>query len=80
VRAIAGQVWEKAMRYYSHIRIEAKTEGVRRLETVTRKWPTRASQGQSGILASIKAVARRLEISTDTALELIFEYERSKAG
>lgn len=80
VRAIAGQVSEKAMRYYSHIRIEAKNEAVRRLERTTRKRPIPETQGQASILASVKAAARRLDIATDAALELILEYERGKAG
>jgi len=80
VRAIACQVSEKAMRYNSHIRIEAKTEAVRRLERSARKRPEHQTQGRASILVSVKAAAHRLDIPTDAALELILEYERSKAG
>jgi integrase len=80
VRAIAGQVSEKAMRYYSHIRIEAKTEAVRRLEKTRHKKPLRAIHVRPSMLVSVKAAARRLEIPTDAALELILEYERSKTA
>jgi len=68
------------MRYYSHIRIEAKTEAVRRLERSARKRPEHQTQGRASILVSVKAAAHRLDIPTDAALELILEYERSKAG
>jgi integrase len=80
VRAIAGQVSEKAMRYYSHIRIEAKEEAVRRLEKGARPKPVRSAGPTTGMLASVKAAARRLQIPTDAALELILEYERAKSA
>lgn len=79
VRAIAGQVSEKAMRYYSHIRIEAKEEAVRRLEKHPQRKPVRPSEGMS-MLAVLKGVARRLDVPFDAAFELILEYERSKAA
>lgn len=80
VRALAGHVSEKAMRYYSHIRIEAKEQAIRRLEKPGRSKPSRPEGGEFNMLASVKAAARRLHIPTDAALELILEYERSKAG
>lgn len=80
VRAIAGQVTEKAMRYYSHIRIEAKNEAVGRLENRPRKKSARSAEHKLSVLDNVKAVARRLRIPQDAAVELILEYERSKAG
>ena len=68
------------MRYYSHIRIEAKEEAVRRLEKPARPSRPKLQGSELNMLASIRAAARRLNIPTDAALELILEYERRKAG
>lgn len=80
VRAIAGQVSEKAMRYYSHIRIEAKNEALRRLENHPRGKTARQSDSGTSMLMALKGAARRLDVPFDAAFELILEYERSKAG
>ena len=80
VRALAGHVSEKAMRYYSHIRIEAKEEAVRRLDKPARPRRVELQDSKFNMLASIKVAARRLQIPADAALELILEYEARKAG
>jgi len=80
VRAIAGQVSEKAMRYYSHIRIEAKDEAVRRLEKPMQRKSVRPTENGMSMLTALKGVARRLDVPFDAAFELILEYERSKAA
>jgi integrase len=81
VRAIAGHVTEKAMRYYSHIRIEAKKAAVDLLGSRPRgQEPAKqAARVESfALLNGLKREARRLGISDDAALELILYYERSK--
>jgi len=80
VRAIAGHVSAKAMSYYSHIRIEAKNEAVGRLENWSRKKSGSPPDRRPSMLNNVKDVARRLRIPQDAAMELILEYERSKAG
>ena len=80
VRAIAGQVSEKAMRYYSHIRIEAKDEAVRRLEKPMQRKSVRPTENGMSMLAALQGVACRLDVPFDAAFELILEYERSKAA
>lgn len=62
VRAIAGHVSEKAMRYYSHIRIEAKNEALGRLEEAPRKKSTPPGERRMTVLDNMKTVARRLRI------------------
>jgi integrase len=81
VRAIAGHNSERAMRYYSHIRIEAKKQAVDLLSPS----PTRPTQRQVRrgdtlpLLDGIKQSAKRLGISAETALEVVLEYERNKS-
>jgi integrase len=83
VRAIAGHVSEKAMKYYSHIRIEAKKAAVDRLGQST-KAPKKSSSksatsGSFPLLAELNEAAKRLQILPEAALELVLEYERSKS-
>jgi integrase len=81
VRAIAGHVSEKALRYYSHIRIAAKSEAVNRL-VIEAKKPAKAQPSEKGILPRLgilRETALRLGIAPDTAFELVLEYERSKS-
>jgi integrase len=83
VRAIAGHVSEKAMKYYSHIRLEAKKQAVDRLQPT----PLAAvkSRNKSGnkphhpLLAEVRETARQLGIPPDAALELVLTYERGKS-
>lgn len=80
VRAIAGHNSEKAMRYYSHIRIEAKKNAVDLLVAAPKKAKA-ARSGKTGplpLLGELRATAKRLGIAPDAALELILQYERSK--
>jgi integrase len=81
VRAIAGHNSEKSIRYYSHIRIEAKRDAVALLTPSQAKAkPARARKiGALPLLAELKEMAKRLGISADAAVELVLEYERSKA-
>jgi integrase len=80
VRAIAGHVSEKAMNYYSHIRIEAKKEAVDRLgtESPRPKSISRAS-GAFPLLTRLREIANRLDIPHEAAAELVLEYERLKS-
>jgi integrase len=79
VRAIAGHNSEKAMRYYSHIRIEAKKQAVDGLIAPSRK-NVRHSPGRNRpILASVKDIAIRLGIDPEAGIELILQYERTKS-
>lgn len=82
VRAIAGHVSEKSMRYYSHIRIVAKKRAVDCLVPAVdggeaRKPPKKTS---FPLLAGVEENARRLGIPVKAALELLLAYERSKAS
>lgn len=79
VRAIAGQVSERAMRYYSHIRIEAKMSAVDRLLPGKAKPVVAVRGGGYPLLAGVEEAAQRLGIATEAALELILEYERARA-
>jgi integrase len=81
VRAIAGHNSERAMRYYSHIRIEAKKQAVDLLSpSPTRSTQRRVRRGDAlPLLDGIKQSAKRLGIAADTALELVLEYERNKS-
>ena len=84
VRAIAGHVSEKAMKYYSHIRIAAKKLALDRLE------PQTASVGKNKavtkvrstlpLLSELKETAKRLQISPEVALELVLQYERNRSA
>ena len=84
VRAIAGHVSEKALNYYSHIRIAAKKQALDQLGQETtgnvKKKPVRfARTGNFPFLTQLKECAKRLRISSDAALELVLEYERNKS-
>jgi integrase len=81
VRAIAGHNSERAMRYYSHIRIEAKKQAVDLLSpSSTGPTQRRVRRGDAlPLLDGIKQSAKRLGIAADTALELVLEYERNKS-
>jgi integrase len=81
VRAIAGHNSERAMRYYSHIRIEAKKQAVDLLSpSSTRPTQQRLRRGDAfPLLDGVRQSAKRLGIATDTALELVLEYERNKS-
>jgi integrase len=80
VRAIAGQGTEKAMKYYSHIRIHAKKQAIDRLQPAASQ--SRISQpkvdGRFALLGTLRATAEKLGIAPDAALELVLAYERSK--
>jgi integrase len=83
VRAIAGHVSEKAMRYYSHIRVEAKKVAVDRLVAMPEerdKAKRTPKQNSLPMLAGVKENAKRLGIPVDAALELLLAYERSKVS
>jgi integrase len=81
VRSIAGHVSEKAMRYYSHIRIEAKKAAVDRLQMapIPKKKDVSSTKGAAfPLLTKVRGAAQQLGIPTDAALELILAYERVK--
>jgi integrase len=81
VRAIAGHGTEKAMKYYSHIRISAKKEAVDRLNPTSTRSTIKSSLKQTGtlpLLAKVRAAAERLGIEVEKALELVLTYERGK--
>lgn len=81
VRAIAGHGTEKAMKYYSHIRISAKKEAVDRLNATPTKSNGRSSAQPAGalpLLSKVRAAAERLGIEAEKALELVLTYERGK--
>ena len=79
VRAIAGHVSEKAMRYYSHIRIEAKKAAVDRLEPPPQNHKrAKSAEAPYPFLAKLQNVASRLGIGQEAAMELVLEYERLK--
>jgi integrase len=82
VRAIAGHVSEKAMRYYSHIRIEAKKAAVDRLQPLTeRSIAVRSAKADVfPLLTGVRETARQLGIGADAALELVLAYEHSKTS
>ncbi len=81
VRALAGHNSERAIRYYSHIRIEAKKDAVDLLTASPRKAKTAHAPkgGPLPLLEELRGAAKRLGIPADVALELVLEYERSKA-
>jgi integrase len=82
VRAIAGHVSQRAISYYSHIRIEAKKAALDRLEPL----PTgmNAAGPRTGatfpLLKQLRALANQLGIAPDAALELVLAYERTKTA
>jgi integrase len=83
VRAIAGHVSEKAMKYYSHIRLEAKKQAVDRLQPTP--IPAVKSRSKPGnkphhpLLTEVRETATQLGIPADAALELVLAYERGKS-
>lgn len=83
VRALAGHNSERALRYYSHIRIRAKKDAVDLLTAVPNKGrttrPPKSGAGRLPLLEEVRQAAKRLGIPADAALELVLEYERSKA-
>lgn len=83
VRAIAGHGTEKAMKYYSHIRIHAKKEAVDRL-SFPRQKAIRARAAASSepfpLLNGLRKTAKRLGIGEDAALELVLSLEHSKSA
>ena len=82
VRAIAGHVSQRAMSYYSHIRIEAKKVALDRLEPVpTEMKPATPRRGAAlPLLKQLRAMANQLGIEPDAAVELVLGYERSKTA
>jgi integrase len=82
VRAIAGHVSQRAMSYYSHIRIEAKKVALDRLEPLPKEVKTaRARKGEAfPLLKQLRTMATQLGIAADAALELVLTYERSKSS
>jgi integrase len=81
VRAIAGHVSQRAMSYYSHIRIEAKKVALDRLEPLAKEPQTKsASKGTAfPLLGQLRTKANQLGIAADAAVELVLAYERSKS-
>jgi integrase len=78
VRAIAGHVSQRAMSYYSHIRIEAKKVALDRLEPVMKPKSAQKSAAHP-LLGQLRTKANQLGIPADAALELVLAYERSKS-
>ncbi|HEV7521788.1 MAG TPA: site-specific integrase, partial [Candidatus Angelobacter sp.] len=80
VRAIAGHVSQRAMSYYSHIRIEAKKVALDRLEPLQKR--VRPANSRKGgtfpLLKQLRTMANQLGIEADAALELVLAYERTK--
>jgi integrase len=80
VRSIAGHVSQRAMSYYSHIRIEAKKVALDRLEPLPKGLKSANSRrGTFPLLKQLRTMANQLGIKADAALELVLAYERSKA-
>jgi integrase len=80
VRSIAGHVSQRALNYYSHIRIEAKKAALDLLEP-TAKQPHKANPMKGArfpLLSQLRIKANQLGIAADAALELVLAYERSK--
>ena len=80
VRAIAGHVSQRAMSYYSHIRIEAKKVALDRLEPLPKRLKPASSRRGAAfpLLRQLRTTANQLGIAADAALELVLTYERSK--
>jgi integrase len=80
VRAIAGHISQRALIYYSHIRIEAKKVALDRLGPLpTEMKPARPRKSAAfPLLKQLRAMANQLGIEPDAALELVLTYERSK--
>ena len=82
VRAIAGHVSQRAMSYYSHIRIEAKKIALDRLQPLPKKTKTASRRGGAAfpLLNELRTKAIQLGIAADAAVELVLAYERSKTA
>src|ERR1700731_255557 len=82
VRAIAGHVSQRAMSYYSHIRIEAKKVALDRLEPLPKGVKPASSRKGTAfpLLGQLRTMANQLGIAADAALELVLAYERSKTS
>lgn len=79
VRAIAGHGSQRALSYYSHIRIEAKKVALDRLALPTEMKSARTRGGAAfPLLKQLRTIANQLGIAPDAALELVLAYERSK--
>jgi len=81
VRSIAGHVTEKAMRYYSHIRIEAKKEAVDRLlpsPSPDHRVVQSAARSRLPLLGLLKEKAASLGLGIDEVLEVVLTYEKIK--
>jgi Phage integrase family len=82
VPAIAGHGSERAMKYYSHIRMEAKKEALDRLvprEHLVQRIPSHKRHREFPLLNQLRTLASNLGIETDAALELVLGYEKAKA-
>jgi integrase len=81
VRAIAGHVSQRAMSYYSHIRIEAKKIALDRLHPLAEEGKSASGQRDADfpLLSELRTKANQLGIAADAALELVLTYERSKS-
>ena len=81
VRAIAGHVSQRAMSYYSHIRIEAKKVALDRLEPLAKEPQTKSARKGAAfpLLGQLRTKANQLGIAADAAVELVLAYERSKS-
>jgi integrase len=81
VRAIAGHGTEKAMKYYSHIRIHAKKAAVDLL-SFDMPNPSRARTAVASdgfpLLNGVRETAKRLGISEEAALELVLSLGHTK--
>ncbi len=83
VRAIAGHGTEKAMKYYSHIRIGAKKAAVDRLMPPGPHKKSTNVSGHNGtlpVLSAVRATAQRLGIAEDAALELVLAFQGVLGG
>jgi hypothetical protein len=68
------------MRYYSHIRIEAKKVALDRLQSLPKRMKQTSSREGTTfpLLRELRKKASQLGITADAALELVLSYERSK--
>jgi integrase len=80
VRAIAGHASRRAMEYYSHIRMEAKSAALEKLVEETPKRSSRSipRRRPKSRLQELREMARRLGIPADAAIELVLEYSHSQ--
>ncbi len=82
VRAIAGHVSQRAMSYYSHIRIEAKKIALDRLHPLAEEGKSASKREgvEFPLLSELRTKATQLGIAVDAALELVLSYELSKTS